>query len=245
MRRKNEQLLYIALAASIGLHIAVWFFATRSEIKKDIKFASIPVEVSFYTPLPVRSDAPAAAEQKETVKQEEPKEEQTPVTKEDVVVKKKEKVKEKPKPKQKKAKPEEKPKKEEVKAEEVKPDLNNVETVQPAQNAEQNPEAAGSQYEALSFDSQNFKFPFYARQIRSRIDKNWHWADSYGTLRAVIYFRIHRDGGVSDITVKESSGDLSFDNNAQRSVRMSDPFAPLPDGYTEDSLGVHFEFKYR
>ncbi|MCL2390209.1 MAG: TonB family protein [Endomicrobia bacterium] len=249
MRRENKPLHYLALAfaVSIALHITILFAASYSNLKKKIKFVSVPIEVSFYTPAPTRSNPPQVVEQKETIKQQEIKEEQKPINKEDVVVKKKEPVKEKPKPKPqvKKAKPEEKPK-EKVK-EEVKPvETNNeVETIQPAQNAEPIRETAGSQYESLSFDSQNFKYPFYANTIIRKIRTYWQWVESYGRLRAVIYFRILKDGSVTDITVKESSGDLSFDRNAERAVQLASPFAPLPDGYEGDSLGVHFEFKYR
>jgi TonB family protein len=105
--------------------------------------------------------------------------------------------------------------------------------------------ASGAQFEGLAFDTENFKYAYYTNTIIRKIGRFWQWSESYGRLRAVVYFRISRDGTVSDIKVKDASGDDGFDNNAIRAVELSSPFAPLPDGYKGDSLGVYFEFKFR
>ncbi|MDR2425845.1 MAG: TonB family protein [Endomicrobium sp.] len=235
MLKKNDFLLY--LIASIVAHAVVPFLVFNSKPKPF--FVSAPIDVAFYTPaqkysdpLPVEKTEQKIPEQvKEEVK-EEPK-----IIKEDIVVKKKEKPREKPKPK---APP---LKKEESKKVETPPQIQNVNTVQATEDARY--EAIGSQFDGVSFDTANFKYAYYTNTIVRKINRFWQWSESYGRRRAVIYFKILKDGSITSISVKESSGDTSFDQNAHRAVQLASPFAPLPDGYTGNSLGVYLEFKYR
>ncbi|MDR3113203.1 MAG: TonB C-terminal domain-containing protein, partial [Endomicrobium sp.] len=120
-----------------------------------------------------------------------------------------------------------------------------VATEQIPPDAEPRYAASGAQFEGLAFDTADFKYAYYTKTIVRKIDRFWQWSESYGRLKAVVYFRISRDGTVSGIKVKEASGDDGFDNNAIRAVELSSPFAPLPDGYKGDSLGVYFEFKFK
>ena len=94
------------------------------------------------------------------------------------------------------------------------------------------------------FDNANFKFSYYTNSIVKKIRRNWRWSSSYTVLRAVIYFKINRDGDIIYTKIKESSGDEEFDKNALRAVLLSSPFAPLPETYYEEDLGVYFEFKF-
>jgi len=103
----------------------------------------------------------------------------------------------------------------------------------------------GAQYEIVSFDAPNFKYSYYAGQIIRRIRRQWRWVENYGGLRAVIYFKIHRDGVVSDISIRESSGNSGYDEYALETVSRAAPFPDLPGGYESSHLGVCFEFKYR
>jgi protein TonB len=100
----------------------------------------------------------------------------------------------------------------------------------------------GSQYESLAFEDKNFKFSYYANQIVSKIKRCWNWSLSYSQLKVIIYFKIHRDGSVSDILVKRSSKNSEYDKFATDTIIRASPFPQLPDGYQEDCLGVYFEF---
>jgi TonB family protein len=103
---------------------------------------------------------------------------------------------------------------------------------------------AGSQYEGLSFDTKNFKYySYYSEQIIRKIRGQWRLDKNYGKLRALVYFKIYRNGTISDIFVKESSKNSEYDKYALDTVRRAVPFSDLPDGYEGDSLGVFFEFK--
>jgi TonB family protein len=100
----------------------------------------------------------------------------------------------------------------------------------------------GSQYKGLSFENRDFKFSYYANQIVGKIKRHWNWSLNYSQLRAVIYFKIHKDGSVSDILVKKSSKNSDYDKFAADTVIRASPFPELPEGYPEDFLGVYFEF---
>lgn len=240
MLRKSD--LFPYLVFSIAIHLIVPFIVFQT--KEKPVFMSAPIDVSFYSPAEQRADPPPVAAIEEPSEPEPVKEEvkETPKTKEDIVVKEKEKPKPKPKPK--KPKPEPKPKTEAPKKD-VLPSANpnNVQTLQ--SSAEPRYAVSGAQFEGLAFDTASFKYAYYTNTIVRSIGRHWQWSESYGRLRAVVYFKILRDGSITSIVVKESSGDTSFDKNAERAVQLASPFAPLPEGYKGDSLGVYFEFKYR
>jgi TonB family protein len=105
-----------------------------------------------------------------------------------------------------------------------------------------NPAAPASQ---ISLDSARFPYAYYTNMIVKRINRNWQWAQSFGRMKAVIYFKIQKDGRITDIAVKTSSGEQLFDQQAVRAVSLADPLAPLPDGYSDTDLGVYFEFQFR
>ena len=90
----------------------------------------------------------------------------------------------------------------------------------------------------------NFPFAYYTNMVVKRIGQNWSWGERFGKLKSLVYFRILRDGTVAGLSTKKSSGVDLFDQQALRSVELSSPFPPLPEGYKEDSLGVNFEFTY-
>ena len=64
-------------------------------------------------------------------------------------------------------------------------------------------------------------------------------------MKAVVFFRILRDGSITALAIKTSSGDDTFDQQALRSVELAGPFPPLPSGYSEDELGIYFEFAFK
>jgi protein TonB len=236
--RKTSDSLFIYFIISALVHFGALSLSFHAKEKRI--FMSAPIDVSFYAPSeqvvtpppPETVEEPIPEQVKEEVKE-------VPVTKEDVVVKNKEKPKHKPKPKQKpKVKEPEPPVK-------PQPQENKVQTVQAPANEETRYAATGTQFEGLAFDTANFKYAYYTNTIIKSIGRRWQWSESYGRLRALVYFRILKDGSATSIELKESSGDESFDKNAERSVQLASPFAPLPDGYSGDSLGVYFEFKYR
>jgi len=93
--------------------------------------------------------------------------------------------------------------------------------------------------EIAGLDNPDFRFGYYIDQLLSSIDSKWARPPLGDGVRAIISFRIERDGGISDLQVSESSGYNSFDLAALRAVQNASPFPPLPRAYRHDSLGVN------
>ena len=96
----------------------------------------------------------------------------------------------------------------------------------------------------ISVEGAKFPYIYYLNQIRSKISDNWQYNKQTGNLRTVVYFIIKPDGKIENVKIKESSGDDIFDTLCLRAVKLSSPFAPLPSGYSEQYLGIYFEFSF-
>ncbi|MDR0822393.1 MAG: TonB family protein [Endomicrobium sp.] len=242
---ENRKKFIPYLIASLIIHIAFFLFLFLH--KEKPLFVSSAIDVTFYSPSYEKSEIQSFVQEipdiepevkPEEIKQEEVKAQETEVlekpqiTKEDVIVKPE-------------IKPEEKEKTETAKEtnKENQASLNKVSTVKKAK--EKRYTVAGSQYAGVAFDTEKFQYGFYTDTIVRRIGSNWAWSESYTKLKAVVFFRILRNGTVTEIAIKNSSGNKRFDNNALNAVRRAGRFAPLPESYKSDSLGVYFEFKYR
>ena len=95
----------------------------------------------------------------------------------------------------------------------------------------------------ITLEGRPFRFPWYLEQLVRKIERNWR--PSTNTMRATVYFRIARNGRISEIEVSEPSGNFLFDQAAQRAVEASAPMPPLPGEYDGDYLGVYFDFDTR
>lgn len=92
--------------------------------------------------------------------------------------------------------------------------------------------------EIAGLDNPDFTYSYYIDQLLGAIDDKWTRPPLGDGVRAIISFRIERDGSLSDLEVAESSGYNSFDLAALRAVQNAAPFPPLPRAYRHDSLGV-------
>lgn len=100
---------------------------------------------------------------------------------------------------------------------------------------------------AVSIDGGDFPFASYISRLRQKIATVWQVpAGSENTERTVVvYFRVRRDGSVSNVTVEKSSDLPLFDRSCQRAVIEAAPLPPLPREYRDEFLGVHFTFMYQ
>jgi TonB family protein len=96
----------------------------------------------------------------------------------------------------------------------------------------------------ISLDTKNFPYAYYTNQIVKKISRYWQWSTDFGSLKTVVYFRIDKEGTVTEASVHDSSGDKLFDQQAIRAIKLSSPFPPLPQEFPENDLGVFFEFSY-
>ena len=94
-------------------------------------------------------------------------------------------------------------------------------------------------------DDATFQYGWYLSNMSSIFSRNWTRPikpDLAQAMRAVVHFRIQKDGRLADIVLEQSSGDTTLDRSAIRAVQDSNPLPPLPYQYGKDSLGVHFYF---
>lgn len=93
--------------------------------------------------------------------------------------------------------------------------------------------------EVGSLDNPDFTYAYYLDRLLSLIDARWERPNMGSGIKAVIFFRIGRDGSMTDLQVEQSSGYNSFDLAALRAVQNAAPFPPLPRAYKHQDLGVH------
>jgi TonB family protein len=101
---------------------------------------------------------------------------------------------------------------------------------------------------SVGVDAADFAFTYYLVQVRDRVARNWSPPAGMRagvTPKATVYFRITRDGRLSDVRLETGSGEEFFDRAALRAVQLSEPLPHLPAGYTGSRLGVYFGFEYR
>lgn len=100
----------------------------------------------------------------------------------------------------------------------------------------------------VALDVHDFAFTYYLVLVRNKIAANWEPPAGLATggrrVRAVVYFRIARDGAVSGMRMEGSSGLEFFDRSALRAIMISDPLPHLPTGFDGADLGVHFGFDW-
>ena len=96
----------------------------------------------------------------------------------------------------------------------------------------------------IAVDAAQFPFGYFLSAIERRVSENWYTAPakSGNGLTCVVYFRLLRNGSVQDIGVEKSSGNDFFDRSAVRAVKSASPFPPLPRGFQDEFLGIHFTF---
>lgn len=121
-----------------------------------------------------------------------------------------------------------------------------------ADNKQKTPPQEGSQAKVygsglmsnISLENANFPYTVYLNNVRRTIYANWDESKPTSTARAVIFFKIQRDGKLADVKIDKSSNNKIFDLIAKRAVELSE-MPPLPEDYKGKDLGVYIEFIYR
>lgn len=89
----------------------------------------------------------------------------------------------------------------------------------------------------------DFPYALYIQGMHRKIGGNWFRPQVAGGATVVIYFRILRDGTITEARVETPSGNATFDRAALSAVRSSSPLNPLPFAYSGTYLGVHLTFR--
>jgi TonB family protein len=98
------------------------------------------------------------------------------------------------------------------------------------------------------FGLAGFPFSYYLQIISDRITANWFTSlvdtGVGGQYQTQVYFRIYKNGQISDLKVDISSGVQAFDLSALRAIQSSSPFPPLPSEYDGQYLGITLIFEH-
>jgi outer membrane biosynthesis protein TonB len=79
----------------------------------------------------------------------------------------------------------------------------------------------------------------------AQVYRRWERPSGNVSLKAEVFFLVHRDGTISNLRFVSRSGSFAFDLEAQGAIEAaatSGGFGSLPDGFTEDVLPVSFFF---
>ncbi len=98
------------------------------------------------------------------------------------------------------------------------------------------------------FGIAGFPFSYYLQIISDRITSQWFTSlvdtGVGGQYQTQVYFRIYKNGQISDLRVDISSGVQAFDLSALRAIQNSAPFPPLPSEYDGQYLGITLIFEH-
>jgi len=97
----------------------------------------------------------------------------------------------------------------------------------------------------VALDVADFPFAYYIATVKRKIATNWQVPGTAGVAtHCRVYFRITKSGSIDAAAVENSSGNFLFDQAALRAVVQADPLPPLPGGFPDAYLGVHFSFAF-
>jgi protein TonB len=88
-------------------------------------------------------------------------------------------------------------------------------------------------------DNPDFVYGYYVDQMLAMIGSQWQRPSLGADIEAVVHFRIHTDGHITDLRVVQSSGYNSYDLAGLRAVQQAAPFPKLPQSFRHKSLGVN------
>jgi periplasmic protein TonB len=96
---------------------------------------------------------------------------------------------------------------------------------------------------ALTLNVTDFPFAWYLAAVQRKVNERWDDKAQPGR-QPVVTFVIARDGQVSRVVVKDSSGNSYYDRAAMRAIADAAPFPALPAEYAASELTVHMGFNF-
>jgi TonB family protein len=100
-------------------------------------------------------------------------------------------------------------------------------------------------------DTQGVDFGPYLQKVVQEVKANWYRLIPESAMppimkkgKLAIEFAILKDGNVSGMVLRASSGDVALDRAAWGGITASNPFPPLPKEFPGQNLGLRFYFYY-
>ena len=75
----------------------------------------------------------------------------------------------------------------------------------------------------------------YSDYLQQLVWPAWTTPQRHQNVSIVASFKLDRNGNISDLTIKQSSGNAEFDNSTLEAVRSVAPFKPLPASTAGDA----------
>ena len=95
---------------------------------------------------------------------------------------------------------------------------------------------------ALLDPQQNIDMRKYFSEIQRRVRRNWNPGSPMEEYTTVLSFSIQRNGQITGLQVRQTSGSQEIDREALEAVQNSAPFDPLPANFPLDNVNVQFNF---
>jgi TonB family protein len=104
-------------------------------------------------------------------------------------------------------------------------------TTEAAVSAEKRKQQTG-----IDFDSKGVDFRPWLAEFIARVRKQWNIPvlAMHRKGHVVVTFNVHKDGSITDVTVRRPSREDSFNKSAYNAVAASNPVGPLPSAYPEE-----------
>lgn len=91
------------------------------------------------------------------------------------------------------------------------------------------------------------RYGAYANLIRDRIGQHWNRSNLHSSPNQIctVTFTIQRNGSVTNVQIKQPSGDYLLDTSAKRAILDSDPLPSLPTDFRGNEATVELNFQLR
>jgi TonB family protein len=96
---------------------------------------------------------------------------------------------------------------------------------------------------AVTLNVSDFPFAWYLAAVQRKITERWEGRALQGR-QPVVVFEISRDGRVSNLAIKDSSGNQYYDRVAMGVIADAAPFPKLPDEFPGSVLRIHLGFNF-
>jgi TonB family protein len=92
-----------------------------------------------------------------------------------------------------------------------------------------------------------FPFPWYLNVLQQRVYNNWKQPSSLLVIQdrliSIIHLRINRDGSITNVSIRSSSGHVEMDRSAIQAVESLGQMPPLPTAFTRNRLDINIHFE--
>jgi TonB family protein len=95
----------------------------------------------------------------------------------------------------------------------------------------------------MTLNVSDFPFAWYLARVQQKVTERWEGRALQGR-QPVVTFEIARDGQVSNVAIKDSSGNRYYDLTAMRAIADAAPFPPLPGEFPGSVLRIHLGFNF-